>query len=152
MESEMSSESHPLGAAFSAAPPELRDAVANASYEYDEALLDYEDAIVSRDAAKRGEAEARLRECGRRLSAAQAALVATRTTGVTRVGFSDLLADPTQQLDPGGLVLASVWRYQMAPQTTASGTAWWDKATPAVKASLYANAKVAASTAVATAC
>lgn len=133
------------------AQPALRDAVASASYDYDEALMEYQVALASRDAVKEAGAEARLQEATRRLSSAQAALVAARTVE-TRPSFENLLRDPTQQLDVGGVVMASVLQYRSAVHTTASAsTSWFDQAPPAAKASQYVHDRVSASTAVATA-
>lgn len=102
--------------------PTLRDAMANASYDYAEALMAYEGALATRDTADRKAAETRLHEAARKLSAAQTALVSARSTIATPPTFADLLADPTQQLDPNGAVMASVLAYRNAAPGTAS--AW----------------------------
>ena len=103
-------------------PPALRDAVANASYNYDEALIAYEDALASRDTGKRSLAEARLHDAAARLSAAQSALVSSHVSVPAKPSFADLLADPRQQLDPTGEVMRSVLAYRTAPVATASAT------------------------------
>lgn len=134
------------------AQPAFRDAVANASYDYDEALMAYEDVLVSRDTAKRGAAETRLNEAARRLSAAQSALVAVRTAPTGAPTFADLLADPTQQLDATGAVMRSVLAYRTAAPTTASASpTWMDHAPHVVRAANYVHERVIASTIVATA-
>jgi hypothetical protein len=134
------------------AQPALRDAVANASYDYDEALMAYEDALATRDTSKRAAAETRLHEAARRLSGAQSALVASRTTAPSSTTFADLLGDPTQQLDTTGEVMRSVLAYRTAAPTTASASpTWMDHAPHEVRAATYVHERVAASTVVATA-
>lgn len=134
------------------AQPALRDAVANASYRYDEALMDYEDALASRDTGKRGLAEERLRQAAQQLSATQSALVAARTTPAVAPTFTDLLQDPNQQLDPTGEVLRSVLTYRTAAPASASATpTWMDYAPHEVRAATYVNERIVASTIVATA-
>ncbi len=143
----------PSGGGPSEAPPALRDAVANASYDYDEALMAYEDVLASRDTVKRTAAETRLHEAARKLSAAQTALVSARSATSTRpTTFAELLADPTQQLDPDGVVMASVLAYRTAAPATASASpTWMDYAPHEVRAATYVHERVAASTVVATA-
>lgn len=104
---------------YGAVDPALRDEHAAASCAYTEALWGYEDALASRNAERRAEAERVLDAASKRLSQALAAVVAARgpQTGVT---FADLLNDPTQQLDPDGEVLASVLAYQNATTNTPS--------------------------------
>jgi len=134
------------------AQPALRDAVANASYEYDEALMAYEDALASRDRSRRAGAETRLHEAARRLSAAQSALVTARSGTPGAPTFADLLSDPTQQLDSTGEVMRSVLAYRTAAPATASASpTWMDYAPHEVRAANYANERIVASTAVATA-
>lgn len=134
------------------AQPALRDAVASASYDYDEALMDYEAVLGSRDADKRAAIETRLQEATRRLSAAQAALVASRTRPTRSLTFDDLLRDPTQQLDLTGSVMASVLAYRSASHSTASASPeWLDRAPQAAKAAQYVHDRITASTVVATA-
>ena len=133
-------------------PPALRDALANASYNYDEALMAYEDALASRDGAKRSAAESALHEATRRLSAAQNALVAAKSATGVRPTFDDLLRDPTQQLDPDGVVMASILAYRTAAPTTASASpTWLDRAPHEVRAATYVYQRVSASTVVSTA-
>lgn len=137
---------NPIGAS-----PALRDAMANASYDYDEALMAYEDALASRDGAKRTEAESRLHEATRRLSAAQVALASTNSTS-SGPTFDDLLSDSTQQLDPNGVVMASVLAYRTAAPATASASpTWMDFAPHEVRAATYVHERVSASTMVSTA-
>lgn len=134
------------------AQPVLRDAVANASYDYDAALMAYEDVLGSRDTAKRATAETRLHGAARRLSAAQSALVAARSTAPSAPTFADLLGDPTQQLDTTGDVMLSVLAYRTAAPATASASpTWMDYAPPEVRAATYVHERVVASTIVATA-
>jgi hypothetical protein len=133
--------------------PALRDDIANATYEYDEALMDYQTALVSADGDKRTAAEARLHDATQRLAAAQAALVDMRRRTQPRpVSFDELLGDSTQQLDPAGLVMASVLAYRSASHATASASpSWVDHAPPPSKTGLYVHQRVRASTVVATA-
>jgi hypothetical protein len=134
------------------ARPALRDAVASASYNYDEALLAYEDAVAIRDDRRRAAAETRLQEAARRLTAAQCALVAARSATQDPPSFADLLNDPTEQLDPTGLVMRSVLAYRTAAPASASASlAWMDRAPHEVRAATYVHDRVAASTVVATA-
>lgn len=134
------------------AQPALRDAVANASYDYEEALMAYEDALSTRDASKRGAAETRLNEAARRLSAAQSALVTARAAAPARPTFADLLTDPSQQLDPAGEVMRSVLAYRAAAPAAASASpSWLDYAPPEVRAATYVHDRIVASTIVATA-
>lgn len=134
------------------AQPALRDAVVNASYDYDEALMAYEDALASRDTTKRGAAETRLHEAARRLSAAQSALVAARTATPVPPTFADLLADPSMQLDPAGEVMRSVLAYRTAAPAAASASpTWMDYAPHEVRAATYVHERIVASTVVATA-
>jgi len=110
------------------AQPARRDAVANASYRYHEALMEYEDALASRDVAKMGTAEERLHEAARLLSGAQSALVAARSEPPA---FTDLLGDPSQQVDPTGEVLRSVLAYRTAmPASASASPTWMDPANP----------------------
>ena len=142
----------PLVGGSSEASPTLRDAVANASYDYDEALMAYEDVLAARDPAKRTAAENRLHEAARKLSGAQSALASVPSTHATRPTFADLLADPTQQLDPNGIVMASVLAYRTAAPAMASASpTWMDYAPHEVRAATYVHERVAASTVVATA-
>lgn len=145
----------PITADSTEAQPALRDAVANASYAYDEALMAYEDALASRDSTKRGAAESTLREAARRLSGAQSALVASRSERPAvpaRPTFDELLADPTQQLDPAGEVMRSVLAYRTAAPATASASpTYMDYAPPSVRAAQYVYDRIVASTVVATA-
>ena len=133
--------------------PALRDAIANASYDYDEALMDYQGALTGTDADKRAAAETRLRDATERLSAAQTALVTARTQGRSPgISFDQLLRDPTQQLDPTGQVMASVLAYRGAAHATASGApAYVDRTPPATRTAVYVYERVTASTAIATA-
>jgi hypothetical protein len=110
-----------VGSAESAQPvdPAIRDEHAAASYAYDEALNEYEDALASRDPERRASRETALRTAGRRLSQAQSAVVAARNVAPA-ITFDSLLNDPTQQLDPSGEVLASVLAYQNATTNTPS--------------------------------
>jgi hypothetical protein len=134
------------------AQPALRDAVANASYDYDEALMAYEDVLGGRDSVKRAAAEARLHEAARRLSGAQSALVASRSTFPSAPTFADLLGDPMQQLDAAGEVMRSVLAYRTAAPATASASpTWMDYAPAQVRAATYVHERVVASTIVATA-
>jgi hypothetical protein len=134
------------------AQPALRDAVASASYRYDEALMEYEDALASRDVAKMGMAEERLHEAARMLSGAQSALVAARSGPPARPSFTDLLGDPSQQLDPTGEVLRSVLAYRTAlPASASASPTWMDYAPHEVRAANYVHERVVASTIVATA-
>lgn len=136
------------------AQPALRDAVASASFDYDEALLNYQDALASRDSAKRATAESWLQQASRRLSVAQSALVAARSASPTpapRPTFADLLADPGQQLDPAGEVMRSVLAYRTAAPAAASASpTWMDYAPHEVRAATYVHDRVVASTVVAT--
>jgi hypothetical protein len=134
------------------AQPALRDAVANASYDYDEALISYEDALASRDTGKRSLAEERLHSAAARLSAAQNALVSSRVSVPAKPSFADLLADPQQQLDPTGDVMRSVLAYRTAPTATASATPTWaDRAPHESWLGTYVTERLVASTVVATA-
>ncbi|GAB3662524.1 hypothetical protein GCM10027596_24150 [Nocardioides korecus] len=148
----METNSSPFAGGTTDAQPALRDAVANASYYYDEALMAYEDALSTRDASKRGAAEAHLNEAARRLSAAQSALVAARAAAPARPTFADLLADPGQQLDPAGEVMRSVLAYRAAAPAAASASpTWMDYAPAEVRAAVYVHDRIVASTIVATA-
>jgi hypothetical protein len=130
--------------------PALRDAVATATYAYDEAVMAYEDALLERDSTSRAAAEARLQEATRILSLAQAALASARRP--ERVSFADLLNDPCQQLDGTGEILASVLAYQSATPAAASGApSWYDRAPAAVRRASFVYQQVSSSTQVATA-
>lgn len=134
------------------AQPAFRDAVANASYDYNDALMAYEDALASRDSAKRSHAEVVLHEAARRLSAAQSALVAARNPAPATVSFADILNDPTQQLDTNGDVMRSVLAYRTAAPATASASpTWMDHAPQEARAATYVHERITASTIVATA-
>ena len=135
------------------AQPALRDAVATASYDYEEALIAYEDALASRDTGKRSLAEERLHDAAARLSAAQSALVSSSRVSVpAKPSFADLLADPQQQLDPTGEVMRSVLAYRTAPAATASATPTWaDRAPHESWLGTYVTERLVASTVVATA-
>lgn len=82
--------------------------VAEASRLYDEALADYEGALVSRDAERRATAEARLQATARALSQAQSLRANARQDVPAAPSWDALLSDPTQQLDNEGIVIRSV--------------------------------------------
>ena len=82
--------------------------VADLSRLYDEALADYEGALVSRDPERRATAEARLHATARALSQAQSQRVAGRSNRGGAPSWDALLSDPTQQLDAEGVVFRSV--------------------------------------------
>ncbi len=148
----MNSKKQPQTVGAVEAQPALRDAVANASYDYNDALMAYEDALASRDTAKRSHAEAALHEAARRLSSAQSALVAARNIPQAAVSFADLLNDPTQQLDATGDVMRSVLAYRTAAPATASASpTWMDHAPHETRAATYVHERITASTIVATA-
>lgn len=158
MGSKMGNRDGGLGAQPRRDPSTLSSEFSNASFEYDNALVDYEDALASRDPVKRASADIRLTEAHRRLASARAALVAARGQGsASAVSFADLLSDPTQQLDPQRLVLASVLRYQAAPTMTASAPMVWTEtktsfqpmAPLVVAVSAYVDERLEESTAVA---
>ena len=114
--------------------------------------MEYEDALASRDVAKMGMAEERLHEAARLLSGAQSALVAARSGPPARPSFTDLLGDPSQQLDPTGEVLRSVLAYRTAvPASASASPTWMDYAPHEVRAANYVYERVVASTIVATA-
>lgn len=96
----------------------MPDATKDAGYVYDCALMDYEEALASRDSEKIAAAESALAKAARDLSREQSERVAARTGHHQPLTFTALLNDPTQQLDPHGEVMASIRDYQNATKAT----------------------------------
>jgi hypothetical protein len=95
------------------------NAIEAASAAYTQALWNYEDTLASRDAERIAGARAALTVATRNLSAAQIAVVLARQASPP-VTFTTLLGDPTQQLDPDGVVMRSITDYQNATTNTPS--------------------------------
>ena len=133
------------------ASPSLQDSFAQASYVYDEALGGYEAALASRDAGRRAAAELALAEAGRVLSRARAAIVRAKSPAriAPSVNFESLIRDPAHQLDPTGLVIASILTYQAAPSATAAAPRLWVSDERATE--MWISQRLAASTAAASA-